>query len=152
MGNHADYQRVLDGIRETYGYDFIALALVEPADQQYVIRWKYAAGNQNERFLRIVLKSGKGIAGIVFKTGKPLFIPSVKEYVGMSSLFNYPIVQSEKLESLGAVPLWNEARVSGVLLGGFRTEGAMTPELMKGLQEEAGKGIGELDGKEVAQH
>ncbi|MDO3412349.1 GAF domain-containing protein [Saccharibacillus sp. CPCC 101409] len=151
MNNSANYQRELDGIRETFGYDFIALALVEPAEHQYVIKWKYAAGNRNERFRRIVLKSGKGIAGIVFKTGKPVFIPSVRDYVGADSLFNYPIVQSEKLESLGAVPIWNEARVAGVLLGGFRQEGRMTPELMYSLNRAARQGMGELDGREVMQ-
>ncbi|NGZ74647.1 GAF domain-containing protein [Saccharibacillus alkalitolerans] len=150
MGTHADYQRELDAIRHSRGYDFLALALVEPAEEQYVIRWKHAAGNRNERFRRIVLKSGKGIAGIVFKTGKSVFIPSVREYVGADSLFNYPIVQSEKLESLGAVPLWNEARVVGVLLGGFREENRMTPELMRDLERSARAGIGDLDGREVA--
>ncbi len=150
MELYADYQRELDAIRQTFGYDFLALALVEPAEQQYVIRWKYAAGNRNERFRRIVLKSGKGIAGIVFRTGKPVFIPSVRDYVRASSLFNYPIIQSEQLESLGAVPLWNDARVAGVLLGGFRQEHAMTPELMQALKQTAQSGIGELDGREVA--
>lgn len=146
---HGDYQLELDAIRQAFGYDFLALALVEPAEQQYVIRWKHAAGNLNERFRRIVLKSGKGIAGIVFKTGKPLFIPSIPNYVGVDSLFNYPIVQSEKLKSLGAVPLWNEARVAGVLLAGFREEDLMTPDLMYALEQAARQGIGELDGNEV---
>lgn len=150
MRTHADYQQELEAIRQSYGYDFLALALVEPAEEQYVIRWKYAAGNRNERFRRIVLKSGKGIAGIVFKTGKPVFISSVREYVGAASLFNYPIVQSEKLQSLGAIPLWNEARVAGVLLGGFREEGKMTLELMHGLEQSTRAGIGELDGREAA--
>ncbi|CAM3456508.1 MULTISPECIES: GAF domain-containing protein [Saccharibacillus] len=150
MELYADYQRELEAIRQAFGYDFLALALVEPAEQQYVIRWKYAAGNRNERFRRIMLQSGKGIAGIVFKTGKSVFIPSVPAYVGADSLFNYPIVQSEKLESLGAVPLWNDARVAGVLLAGFREEGRMTPELMQALEQAARSGIGELDGREVA--
>lgn len=152
MGFYADYQQELDAIRQASGYDFLALALVEPAEQQYVIRWKYAAGNRNNRFCRIELKSGKGIAGIVFKTGKPVFIPSVREYVGASSLFNYPIVQSEKLASLGAVPLWDDTRVAGVLLAGFRQEGKMTPGLMYALEQTAKAGIGELDGREVAPH
>ncbi len=145
-----DYQKELDAIREMFGYDFLALAMMESAEQQYVIRWKYAAGNQNDRFRRIVLRSGKGIAGIVFKTGKPLYIPFVREYIGAPSLFNYPIIRSENLESLGAVPLWNEARVAGVLLAGFRQDGQMTPVLMEELKQTAAHGIGELDGREVS--
>lgn len=152
MEKDTDYQRELDKIREGFGYDFLALALVEPAEEQYVIRWKYAAGNLNERYRRIVLKSGNGIAGIVFKTGKPIYIPSVSKYVGAGNLFNYPILQSEKLQSLGAVPLWNDTRVAGVLLGGFRSEDAMTQELMQSLQETARQGMGDLDGREVSPH
>ncbi|WP_068505475.1 GAF domain-containing protein [Paenibacillus kribbensis] len=149
MNNRMDYQRELERIREHFGYDFMALALVEPAEYQYVIKWKNAAGNLNDRFKRIVLKSGKGIAGVVFKTGKSIFIPSVYQFVGADNLFNYPIVQSERLKSLGAVPLWNDARVAGVLLGGFREEQLMTEAMMHDLEALARKGIGELNGKEV---
>ncbi|MGG1653313.1 MoaD/ThiS family protein [Paenibacillus sp. NRS-1783] len=94
MNTRMDYQRELERIREHFGYDFMALALVEPTEYQYVIKWKNAAGNLNDRFKRIVLQSGKGIAGIVFKTGKSVFIPSIFQYVGADNLFNYPIVQS----------------------------------------------------------
>ncbi|ADM71202.1 hypothetical protein GMA19_03395 [Paenibacillus polymyxa E681] len=149
MNNRMDYQRELERIREHFGYDFMALALVEPAEYQYVIKWKNAAGNLNDRFKRIVLQSGKGIAGVVFKTGKSVFIPSVHQYVGADNLFNYPIVQSEKLKSLGAVPLWNDARVAGVLLGGFREELLMTAVMMRDLEALAHRGFGELNGKEV---
>ena len=149
MNNKMDYQRELERIREHFGYDFMALALVEPAEYQYVSKWKNAAGNLNDRFKRIVLQSGKGIAGVVFKTGKSIFIPSVHQFVGADNLFNYPIVQSEKLKSLGAVPLWNDARVAGVLLGGFREEQLMTEAMMRDLETLAHRGIGELNGKEV---
>lgn len=149
MENKVDYQLELDQIRAKFEFDLMALALVEPAEFQYVIKWKYASGNLNDRYKRIVLQSGKGIAGIVFKTGKSVFIPSIDEYVGADSLFNYPIVQSEKLKSVGAVPLWKDARVAGVLLGGFRSESQITEQLLEELERLAGQGIGDLDGKEM---
>ncbi|AIQ75614.1 GAF domain-containing protein [Paenibacillus odorifer] len=149
MNNKVDYQIELDRIRAALGYDFMSLALAEPAEYDYVIRWKYASGNINDRYKRIVLQSGRGIAGIVFKTGKPFLIPSVQTDVKPDTLFNYPITKMENLNSIGAVPVWNDARVAGVLLGGFRGERQVTAEMLRDLDRVARKGIGDLNGKEL---
>lgn len=149
MINKVDYQIELDQIRVVLGYDFMSLALAEPAEYDYVIRWKYASGNTNDRYKRIVLQSGRGIAGIVFKTGKPFLIPSVQNDVKPDTLFNYPITKMENLNSIGAVPVWNDARVAGVLLGGFRGERQVTIEMLRDLDGAARKGIGDLNGKEL---
>ncbi|ETT68305.1 MULTISPECIES: GAF domain-containing protein [Paenibacillus] len=149
MNNKVDYQIELDRIRAALGYDFMSLALAEPAEYDYVIRWKYASGNTNDRYKRIVLQSGRGIAGIVFKTGKPFLIPSVQTDVKPDTLFNYPITKMENLNSIGAVPVWNDARVAGVLLGGFRGERQVTAEMLRDLDRVARKGIGDLNGKEL---
>ncbi|WP_342566253.1 GAF domain-containing protein [Paenibacillus sp. FSL R7-0345] len=149
MINKVDYQGELDEIRKALGYDFISLALAEPAEYDYVIRWKYASGNTNERYKRIVLQSGRGIAGIVFKTGKPFLLPSVEKDVHPDSLFTFPITKMENLRSIAAVPIWNDARVAGVLLGGFRGERQVTHEMVQALEETARRGIGDLNGKEL---
>lgn len=149
MNNKVDYQAELDEIRHTLGYDFMALALVETAEYDYIIRWKYASGNLNDRFKRIVLRSGRGIAGLVFKTGKPLLISSIRDQLGPSSLFRYPILKSENLSSFGAVPLWNDARVAGVLLGGFRSEEQVDAARLEALQQCVQNGIGDLNGEEL---
>lgn len=147
MNNEVDYQLELDQIRAICGYDLMALALVEPAEYHYVIKWKYASGNLNERFRGIVLQSGRGIAGMVFKTGKPFMFSSVHEDVPQDALFNYPIIRTEQLTSIGAVPVWNDTRVAGVLLGGFRDEQRVTRQSIQTLLELTGRGIGELNGK-----
>ncbi|AIQ52778.1 GAF domain-containing protein [Paenibacillus sp. FSL R7-0331] len=149
MSNKVDYQGELDEIRMALGYDFISLALAEPAEYDYVIRWKYASGNTNERYKRIVLQSGRGIAGIVFKTGKPFLLPSVEKDVQPDSLFTFPITKMENLSSIAAVPVWSDARVAGVLLGGFRGERQVTPEMVQALEFTARRGIGDLNGKEL---
>ncbi|CQR56031.1 GAF domain-containing protein [Paenibacillus riograndensis] len=149
MKNQVDYQRELDQIRQALGYDFMSLALADPAEYDYVIRWKYASGNSNSRYKRIVLQSGRGIAGIVFKTGKPFLLYSVQEQVKQDMLFSYPIINSEKLKSIGAVPLWNDARVAGVLLGGFRGDQQVNDTMLRELQNTARLGIGDLNGKEL---
>lgn len=149
MKDKVDYQTELDEIRTTLGFDFMALALVETAEYDYVIKWKYASGNLNERFKLIVLRSGRGIAGLVFKTGKPLLLTSVRDQMGPESLFRYPIIKAENLASFGAVPLWNDARVAGVLLGGFRGEEQVDEALLESLKQKVKDGIGDLNGKEL---
>lgn len=149
MQKKVDYQLELDQIRAQFQYEFMALALVESAELDYLIKWKYASGNLNDRFKQIVLRSGKGVPGIVFKTGKPMFIPSVEEYIQEDSLFNYPIINLEKLKSLVAVPVWNDQRVAGVLLGGYRGEEQVTKQHLQTLLELAQHGIGELNGREL---
>jgi nitrogen regulatory protein A len=150
MQKKVDLQSELDQIRINYEYEFMAIALVEPAEFDYLIKWKYVSGNLNDRFKQIVLRSGKGVPGIVFKTGKPMFLPSVAECIETASLFNYPIINFEKLTSLVAVPLWHDQRVAGVLLGGFRGEQQVTKHHLQDLLDLTQSGIGELNGKELA--
>ncbi|WP_088006797.1 GAF domain-containing protein [Indiicoccus explosivorum] len=144
-----NYQNEADRLREKLGCDLVAIALVETAEQQFVLKWQYASGNLNDRFKRIVLQSGRGVAGLVFKTGKPLLLPSVGEFIKKDGLFSYPIIMSEKLQSVAAVPLWNKGRVAGVLLCGCRKEHEITDELLQMMLKTAGEGIGNLDGKEL---
>ncbi len=147
MTNKADYQTEIERIRLATGCDIIALALVETAENQYELKWKYASGNLNNRFKQIVLQSGRGVAGLVFKTGKPLLMSSISDFLEKDNLFNYPILTLEKLKSIGALPLWHDGRVAGVLLGGFREDLRMTDDLLQCMLEMSVKGIGKLDGR-----
>ncbi|QBP41082.1 GAF domain-containing protein [Paenisporosarcina antarctica] len=147
MTNKADYQTEIERIRLATGCDIIALALVETAENQYELKWKYASGNLNNRFKQIVLQSGRGVAGLVFKTGKPLLMSSISDFLEKDNLFNYPILTLEKLKSIGALPLWHDGRVAGVLLGGFREDLRMTEDLLQCMLEMSVKGIGKLDGR-----
>ncbi|MBT2570122.1 GAF domain-containing protein [Planococcus sp. ISL-110] len=144
-----EYQLQIEKIREALGCDIIALALVEPAENLHVLKWQYISGNISERIKKVVLQSGKGIAGGVFKNGKPLLVSDVSEFAARDDLFNYPILRLEKLKSIGATPLWHGGRVVGVLLGGFREPHLMTPEKLQMLISMSKSGMGTLDGKEM---
>ena len=111
-----DYQSEMDKLRARFQFDFVSMALVRPAEDRFVLTWQYASGNINERYKRIVLHSGKGIAGMVFKTGKPMLIQNVNADIESRDLYNYPIIVAEQLKSLGAVPLWEGSRVKGFCL------------------------------------
>ncbi|WP_042198912.1 GAF domain-containing protein [Paenibacillus camerounensis] len=145
MSNKIDYNLELKQIREALGYEFLSLAIA----YEGVIRWRYVSGNRNEGYKRIILHSGRGIAE-VFQTGRSILIPSFDEYLQPGELFNYPISRMESLKSIGAVPVWNDFRVAGVLLGGFRGKERVTQEMIYALEQVANKGIGEFNGKNFA--
>lgn len=143
------YQQQIEKIREAIGCDIIALALVQSAEDLHVLKWQYASGNISERIKKVVLQSGKGIAGGVFKNGKPLLISDVNDFTAKDDLFNYPVLSLENLKSIGATPLWHSGRVVGVLLGGYRKPHLMTPDRLQMLISMSKSGLGALDGKEL---
>ncbi|GKV69035.1 hypothetical protein NCCP2716_15330 [Sporosarcina sp. NCCP-2716] len=129
-----DYLQQVEEIRRVTGCDFVALALVQPEERNFQIRWEYAAGNMSQRYRRIVLQSGKGVAGLVFKTGKPIFAPDAAAYCSASDLYNYPIIVAEQLESFAAIPLFKYNRVKGILLAGCRKKNCMDESRFERLQ------------------
>lgn len=145
----SQYQAKIDRLKEQMGYDFVSLAFAESAVNDFVLTWKYVSGNLNNRYKRIVLQSGKGIAGIVFKTGSPMLVSSVAKELNPQDLFNYPIVVSERLSSLAAIPLYLADRVEGVLLVGYRGDRRMTDEAFRHLHEALHGKFGEFVVKEL---
>ncbi|EOS57345.1 GAF domain-containing protein [Paenibacillus barengoltzii] len=143
------YQVMIDQLREQMGYDFVSLAFAESAIKDFVLTWKYASGNLNNRYKRIVLQSGKGVAGIVFKTGSPMLVPRVDEVLQPQEMYNFPILLSERLTSLAALPLYLADRVEGVLLAGYRGEQRMSQEDLLQLYEWLQGQFGDFEIKEL---
>ena len=144
-----DYQLEIDQIRNQFGFDFVALNIVNSIDSSPILKWQYASGNLNNRYKRIVLHPGKGIAGTVFKTGKPMLIKNADKEVPMNELLSFPIVVAERLKSMGAVPLWESNRVAGVLLVGFREKDRLTDFLFDEFQHSIASGFCSFDTKEM---
>ncbi|WP_334074445.1 GAF domain-containing protein [Paenibacillus sp. A14] len=144
------YQTIIDQLRGKMGYDFVSLAFAESEADGFVITWQFASGNLNNRYKRIVLQSGKGIAGIVFKTGKPMLVENVADELNPGDLFNYPILISERLSSLAAIPLYRFERVEGVLLAGYRESGRFTREGLELLNAQLQGRFGDFEVKEMS--
>lgn len=151
MKKYYNYQSDLDQLRETFSFDFAALALIQTEIDSCVLRWQYVSGNANDRYKKIVLKSGKGIAGIVFKTGKP-FLMENAGVLPSHDLYNYPILVFEQLKSLAAVPLFDQSRIAGVLLVGFRESDQLDDGLFQAFQTHLGPAFGLLSTKELEQN
>jgi len=144
-----NYEQEMERIKNLFGFDFIALSLMQSAEQNFAIKWAYAIGNRSNRYRRIILQSGKGVAGNVFKTGKPLLVTSVEEELSGINLFNFSIVRAESLTSFGAIPLYKNNRVYGVLLVAFRGEKRITPEYFAEFIEVIGPKFGQYYKEEM---
>ncbi|MFS0576033.1 GAF domain-containing protein [Sporosarcina sp. 179-K 3D1 HS] len=144
-----NYQQEIEMLRELFKFDFIGLALIQSADQRFEHKWKYVSGNLSDRYKRIVLQSGKGVAGNVIKTGKPTLVEDVGMNFSADELFNYPIVVVEKLSSFGAIPLFKNNRVQGVLLVAYREGRQLTPQKFKEFREAVGPRFGPYYNKEM---
>lgn len=115
-----DYQKIVNQIYQNENFDFVGVA-VQAQDPPHSIKWSFVAGNSNERFRKIVLRSGIGIAGLVVRTGKPFWDNNLTEYEYSSKMYT-PIAKSERLKTATAVPIINNlGLVDGVLLAGYRT-------------------------------
>ena len=144
-----EYQLEIDLIRNQFEFDFVALNIVITIDNSPILKWQYASGNLNNRYQRMVLQPGKGIAVTVFKTGKPMLIKNVDQEIPMNEILSYHIVVAESLKSIGAVPLWKSNRVAGVLLVGFRKQDRLTDFLFDEFQHSIAHGFCSYDTKEM---
>ena len=147
-----NYEQEIKRVKDLFGFDFITLGLVQSAEQKFVVKWEYALGNRSNRYRRIVLQRGRGVAGNVFKTGKPLLITDVESELSKSDVFNYPIVGAEGLTSLGAIPLYKNNRVNGVLLVAFRDDRKITPEYFAEFRQIIGSRFGPYYNEEMVEH
>jgi len=114
----SEINQYLEDLRLRTGADFSAFACEEP--EEGVIRWKYAVGNRNERFRRIVLRTGKGIAGKVLLSGRLMILENY-EPKQHEDPREYPILYAEELKSALGVPVVIQDRVKGVVLIGYRS-------------------------------
>lgn len=144
-----NYQTEIVKIREQFAFDFVALSIADHTKEFITLKWQYVAGNLNDRYKRITLHSGKGIAGMVWKTGKPMLLHDVDREIPAEQIYTYPIIVSERLKSMGAVPLWENKRVAGVLLVGFRDKGHLTNEMFAAFQQSIDPNFGRFVTKEM---
>jgi nitrogen regulatory protein A len=108
---------VCDQLLEKTSCHFVALALQNEIGPD--VQWHYAAGNLNEKYKRITVRFGKGIAGKIISSGSAMMISDFPENI-IGKVTDYPIMLAEKLVSSYAVPLFFNGAPKGVLLVGKR--------------------------------
>jgi nitrogen regulatory protein A len=108
---------ICNQLRDRISSDFVGLAFQNRVGPD--VRWHYVSGNLNDKFQRITVRFGKGIAGKIISTGSPMMLNDFpNEILGKAT--DYPIMLAEKLVSTFAVPLFFNAVPKGVLLVGKR--------------------------------
>lgn len=120
MFESQSFQENIDRIRLEQGFDFAALAFNESASTYSPIKWQYVSGNNNDRYKLIILRKGRGLAGNVMKTGKRMIIANVDMALTPDEKVKFPILLSENLTAVIAIPLWYQQQVYGVMLFGQR--------------------------------
>lgn len=114
--------------------DFVALALQNEIGPD--VRWHYASGNLNEKYKRITVRFGKGIAGKIISSGSPMMMTDFPNGI-LGKVTDHPIMLAEKLVSTYAVPLFFNAVPKGVLLIGNRTASVFTEANQQEVNESA---------------
>lgn len=108
----------MNNLRVSEGYDFAGVALYEHHMTSAPIKWHYVSGNLNDRYKMIILRKGRGLAGMVMKTGKRMIIADVVASLSPEDKIKYPILIAENLTAMVAIPLCYNNQVYGVLLLG----------------------------------
>lgn len=114
--------------------DFVGLAIQNEIGPD--VRWHYAVGNLNEKYKRITVRFGKGIAGKVISSGSPMMMTDFPHHI-LGKMTDYPIALAEKLVSTYAVPLLSNAAPKGVLLVGKREKYSFTEIEQESVKEAA---------------
>ncbi|MGW6666250.1 MULTISPECIES: GAF domain-containing protein [Peribacillus] len=112
------FKKACEHVLEEMNGDFVGLALQNRKGPD--ICWHYAAGNRNDKYKRITVRYGKGIAGRVISTGAPMKIEGFPNNIHGKAL-DYPIMLAENLSCAFAVPIQFKGVPKGVLLVGKRT-------------------------------
>lgn len=124
------HQELIDGLRKFFAFDFVGLAPV-PDSEPPELMWKYASGNTNTRFERIVLPPGVGVMGIVYGSKRPLVVENVSKDIPRKDQYQYPIVAAEGLVSFFALPLLKEDVLAAILLCAYREDHEITQEMLE---------------------
>src|SRR3954453_21913291 len=109
--------KVCNSLMAVAGCEFVALALQNEVGPD--VRWHYASANLNDKYKRITVRFGKGIAGKIISSGSPMMITDFPNDI-FGKVTDYPIALAEKLVSSYAVPLFFNHVPKGVLLVGKR--------------------------------
>jgi nitrogen regulatory protein A len=125
---------VCNQLKKATGSAFVALALQNEVGPD--VRWHYAVGNLNDKYKRITVRFGKGIAGKIISSGSPMEMVDFPNDI-LGKVTDHPIMLAEKLVSTYAVPLFFNAVPKGVLLIGNREKHCFTEQCQEHVKQSA---------------
>ncbi|MCM3782224.1 hypothetical protein M3231_04520 [Neobacillus mesonae] len=131
-------QAELQQLKSEMKLDFVSVAI---ADGDYRdIYWKIALGARTERYRKIMVRMGKGMAGKVLKSKSPHIVTRFPEEV-QDEMLEYPIFLIESLRSGVGVSVSStrpeQRSSSGVLLVGERKERVFSRQEIERVEQSA---------------
>lgn len=143
MNRSAEMEKVCQAILAKLDADFAGIALQNRLSPD--VQWHHAAGNRNEKYKRITVRYGKGIAGKVISTGSPIIISHFPEGI-TGKVLEYPIMLAEGLLHAYAAPIYYKGKPKGVLLVGRRGRAPMTEQEQHMVNQEVKKIESSIEG------
>ncbi|MFF2448405.1 GAF domain-containing protein [Neobacillus sp. NPDC058068] len=134
LGEWPPVIQLCNQLKEELQCDFVGLAIQNEIGPD--VRWHYAVGNLNEKYKRITVRFGKGIAGKVISSGSPMMMTDFPNHI-LGKMTDYPIALAEKLVSTYAVPIQFNAAPKGVLLVGKREKYSFIEDEQEKVKESA---------------
>ncbi|WNR44220.1 GAF domain-containing protein [Paenibacillus roseipurpureus] len=92
----------LEEIRNLTSSDFAALALCLDKAKSY--RWKCAAGNSNDRYQHMVIRTGQGLAGTALRLGRWVKLDDSHPQFGRERR-DCPVMLAEQLQAAAVFPI-----------------------------------------------
>lgn len=125
---------VCEALKKRIGCEFVALALQNEIGPD--VMWHYASGNLNDKYKRITVRFGKGVAGKIISSGSPMMLIDFPNDI-YGKVTDHPIMLAEKLVSCYAVPIFFNSSPKGVLLVGKREKYTFSEDDQEMVQDAA---------------
>ncbi|MDO7906837.1 GAF domain-containing protein [Paenibacillus sp. JX-17] len=133
----AEIQREIDLVCTDSRSDIAGVALAALPEGK--VGWLYVSGSRNGRYRRIIVKPGRGIAGLTLRSGRPVKLDDAEPDLAKLRQ-NSPLMLAEQLHAAMAVPLRSaDGQAVGVLMVGRRSPHVYTPEDLKSAESAAAK-------------
>lgn len=146
MERITEIESFLEEIRQFIGTDYMGLAWSENYGQ--ILRCKYVSGNRNERYKRMMIRFGKGVAGNVLRSGQTIVVNSFapKRYDDPAE---YSILLAEGLTAIVGAPVFENGKIKGVLVAGYRDGERITEEVTGQVKQMAARLSAMIQAEEV---
>ncbi len=132
-----DRQDLAFSLKREFAFDFVGVSRV-PRGSWQSLSWDYVAGNISDRYLRVHLPEGVGALGMVANSRRALLVGSVERDMQQDIWYQFPIVAAELLESFLCFPLFDEDRLSSIVICAFRSSFNFDRGLIERVQKTAG--------------
>jgi GAF domain-containing protein/anti-anti-sigma regulatory factor len=134
-------QKIVDAGRALIGVDMVAIATID--DSTGATSWKAASGFKTDTFRNVRFAPGRGTAGRAIAAQKTVVLEGIGIKPDLPAE-EFPIHIAEGVENSFGAPIINGSQITGVLIGGYRSDHGLTDlqiKITEALAAQAGIAI-----------